>query len=131
MLPENHPMTRMCERVVARLAPATGMEGVDWKVHVINEDIPNAFVIPGGQIFVFTVSSLVCLYYSTNLLAIFYSLLPSQSLSIYIHLSSAEPHLSLISPISIYLPIQVPLLLNPLHSSQFREFSLISRESSR
>src|SRR5579859_5987009 len=58
ILPENHPMTRMCERVVARLAPVTGMEGVDWKVHVINEDVPNAFVIPGGQIFVFTVSSL-------------------------------------------------------------------------
>ena len=61
-------MTRMCERVVARLAPVTGMEGVDWKVHVINEDIPNAFVIPGGQIFVFTVLSLY-LYYPFNPLA--------------------------------------------------------------
>jgi metalloendopeptidase OMA1, mitochondrial len=54
-LPENHPASRMCERVVARLGPATGKEGVDWKVHVIDEDVPNAFVIPGGQIFVFTV----------------------------------------------------------------------------
>ena len=61
-------MTRMCERVVARLAPVTGMEGVDWKVHVINEDIPNAFVIPGGQIFVFTVLSLY-LYYPFSPLA--------------------------------------------------------------
>jgi predicted Zn-dependent protease len=55
LLPENHPASKMCERVVARLGPATGMEGVDWKVHVISEDTPNAFVIPGGQIFVFTV----------------------------------------------------------------------------
>lgn len=55
LLPENHPMTRMCKRVVDRLAPVTGMQGVDWKVHVIHEDVPNAFVIPGGQIFVFTV----------------------------------------------------------------------------
>jgi predicted Zn-dependent protease len=55
LLPENHPASRMCERVVARLGPATGKEGVDWKVHVIADDVPNAFVIPGGQIFVFTV----------------------------------------------------------------------------
>lgn len=56
MLPENNPLTKMCERVVARLGPVTGMEGVDWRVHVIDENVPNAFVIPGGQIFVFSVS---------------------------------------------------------------------------
>ena len=55
ILPPNHPATIMCERVVSRLGPATGMEGVNWQVHVIQEDQPNAFVIPGGQIFVFTV----------------------------------------------------------------------------
>lgn len=57
MLPETHPATKMCERVVARLGPVTGMEGVEWKVHVIVDETPNAFVIPGGQIFVFTVPS--------------------------------------------------------------------------
>ena len=56
LLPDNHPYQRMCENVVARLAPVTGLEGVDWKVHVIKDDTPNAFVIPGGKIFVFTVS---------------------------------------------------------------------------
>lgn len=56
LLPPNHPYTRLCERVVERLGPATGMEGVKWQVHVIDQNVPNAFVIPGGQIFVFTVS---------------------------------------------------------------------------
>jgi metalloendopeptidase OMA1, mitochondrial len=56
LLPGTHPYTKLCERVVSRLGPVTGMEGVDWKVYVINEKTPNAFVIPGGQIFVFTVT---------------------------------------------------------------------------
>jgi metalloendopeptidase OMA1, mitochondrial len=55
VLPENHPYGQMCRRVVSRLGPATGKEGVDWRVYVIDEpSVPNAFVIPGGQIFVFT-----------------------------------------------------------------------------
>jgi metalloendopeptidase OMA1, mitochondrial len=56
ILPDDHPLAQMCQRVVSRLVPVTGMEeGIDWKVHVINRDDPNAFVIPGGKIFVFTV----------------------------------------------------------------------------
>ena len=55
ILPTGHSAVKVCERVVSRLGPATGMEGVDWKVYVIDEDTPNAFVIPGGKIFVFTV----------------------------------------------------------------------------
>ena len=55
VLPAGHPAVRMCERVVSRLGPATAMEGVNWKVYVIDEATPNAFVIPGGQIFVFSV----------------------------------------------------------------------------
>jgi len=55
LLPENHPLTEFCAKVVNRLGPATGVTDVTWKVHVINDDIPNAFVIPGGQIFIFTV----------------------------------------------------------------------------
>jgi metalloendopeptidase OMA1, mitochondrial len=55
MLPEDHPFAKMCQRVVARLGPVTGKEGVEWTVHVIQENVPNAFVIPGGKIFVFTV----------------------------------------------------------------------------
>jgi len=55
LLPENHPITRRCIEVVKRLGAVTGLENVNWQVNVINADIPNAFVIPGGQIFIFTV----------------------------------------------------------------------------
>lgn len=55
ILPDDHPATEICKRVVARLGPATGLEGVNWRIYVIDEAIPNAFVIPGGQIFVFSV----------------------------------------------------------------------------
>jgi Zn-dependent protease with chaperone function len=112
MLPENHPMTRMCERVVARLAPATGMEGVDWKVHVIDEDIPNAFVIPGGQIFVFSVLSLypfLSPFYS--ILSFTLGLLPLFRISLPIESPFIPPKLN------IHLsPHPVPFLLSPLHS---------------
>lgn len=55
VLPDSHPYTQMCKRVVSRLGPATGKDGVDWRVYVIDQpSVPNAFVIPGGQIFVFT-----------------------------------------------------------------------------
>src|SRR5947207_15163185 len=105
MLPENHPMTRMCERVVARLAPATGMEGVDWKVHVINEDIPNAFVIPGGQIFVFTVLSRLPSPLSLYPIATtpFY---PSSRL-----IPLSFPRISLYYPLFLYPPFSHP---NPM-----------------
>ena len=57
ILPENHPDTRMVKKVVERLLPAVGNLGTDteWAVHVI--DAPNeknAFVVPGGKVFVFS-----------------------------------------------------------------------------
>lgn len=56
ILPENHPYTQMVARVVERLLPSTGgLAGDEWVVHVI--DAPkekNAFVMPGGKVFVFT-----------------------------------------------------------------------------
>ena len=59
ILPDYHPAARMCTQVVERLTQVTGKVGVDWKVHVIQDDTPNAFVIPGGKIFVFTVFPLL------------------------------------------------------------------------
>lgn len=48
VLPENHPMTRMVNRVLQRLIPLAPLEGADWKVHVIKDDgMVNAFVLPG------------------------------------------------------------------------------------
>ncbi|WPH02763.1 Hypothetical protein R9X50_00563100 [Acrodontium crateriforme] len=44
---------RLVSRVLSRLIPASGLEGEDWEIHVINENIKNAFVIPGGKVFVF------------------------------------------------------------------------------
>lgn len=44
---------RMVERVMERLIPHCGLEGEEWEVHVIDSDEKNAFVIPGGKVFVF------------------------------------------------------------------------------
>lgn len=56
LLPPNHPLTRQVARVVERLIPATGgLAGDGWRVHVIDDPkMVNAFVIPGGKVFVFT-----------------------------------------------------------------------------
>lgn len=54
ILPAWDPRTRMVERVMTKLIPASGLEHVDWEVHVIQSDEANAFVIPGGKVFVYS-----------------------------------------------------------------------------
>ncbi|CAI7620175.1 unnamed protein product [Penicillium glandicola] len=55
ILPHNHPLTRMVDGVLQRLIPQVSIEGADWKVHVIKDDgMVNAFVLPGGKVFVYT-----------------------------------------------------------------------------
>ncbi|KAL4769593.1 TCP-1/cpn60 chaperonin family-domain-containing protein [Aspergillus nidulans var. acristatus] len=55
ILPEYHPLTVMVNRVLHRLVPMAPIDGADWKVHVIKDDnMVNAFVLPGGKVFVFT-----------------------------------------------------------------------------
>lgn len=56
ILPPDHPYTQMVGRVVERLLPATGgLAGEEWRVHVVDSpDEQNAFVMPGGKVFVFT-----------------------------------------------------------------------------
>ncbi|KAH7350718.1 peptidase family M48-domain-containing protein [Rhexocercosporidium sp. MPI-PUGE-AT-0058] len=44
----------MVHRVMEKLIPASGLEHVDWEVHVIDSPECNAFVIPGGKVFVYT-----------------------------------------------------------------------------
>lgn len=56
ILPRNHPYTQLVARIVQRLLPsAHGLGGDDWQVHVVDDpNMVNAFVMPGGKVFVFT-----------------------------------------------------------------------------
>ncbi|KAJ3331308.1 hypothetical protein HDU93_009837, partial [Gonapodya sp. JEL0774] len=51
-LSEWNPMTLMVKSVAKRLVPVSGLTNLDWKVHVVENPEPNAFVLPGGKIFV-------------------------------------------------------------------------------
>lgn len=57
-LPDRDPRVRMVRRVMEKLVPVSGMEPAgEWAVHVIHNDDPrmaNAFVLPGGRVFVFS-----------------------------------------------------------------------------
>lgn len=56
-LPDWDPRVVKVKKVLDRLLPfatSEGLEGVDWEVHVIDSPEQNAFVIPGGKVFVFT-----------------------------------------------------------------------------
>lgn len=44
---------RLVQRVLNRLIPHSGLEGEEWEVHVIDDEMVNAFVVPGGKVFVF------------------------------------------------------------------------------
>ncbi|KOS20131.1 Mitochondrial metalloendopeptidase OMA1 [Escovopsis weberi] len=47
------PRTMLVKRVMKRLIPVSGMEDLDWEVRVIADNrTANAFVIPGGKVFV-------------------------------------------------------------------------------
>ncbi|KXX81788.1 Mitochondrial metalloendopeptidase OMA1 [Madurella mycetomatis] len=57
MLPDWDPRTARVKRVMARLLPFSGMsgEGDEWEVFVVDDDrTANAFVLPGGKVFVFS-----------------------------------------------------------------------------
>ncbi|CCK69744.1 metalloendopeptidase KNAG_0C06510 [Huiozyma naganishii CBS 8797] len=65
LLPPTHPVSRKVERVFEKIVEASLkdptvdrslLEGVEWKIHVVNDPRapPNAFVLPGGKVFVFS-----------------------------------------------------------------------------
>lgn len=56
ILPPSHPQSRMVQRVLDRLLPHSGLDysSGQWEVHVIQDPMKNAFVIPGGKVFVFS-----------------------------------------------------------------------------
>lgn len=56
ILPASDPQHRLVEKVLSRLIPHANLpaDSTDWEVHVIRDDQKNAFVIPGGKVFVFS-----------------------------------------------------------------------------
>ncbi|KAH0565637.1 hypothetical protein GP486_000969 [Trichoglossum hirsutum] len=55
VLPAYHPDSRLVQRVLNRLIPASGLGDEKWEIHVINDPKQiNAFVVPGGKVFVFS-----------------------------------------------------------------------------
>jgi predicted Zn-dependent protease len=54
MIPNYYPIVKKVQNVASRLINVSGLDHLDWQVHVIQSPIKNAFVIPGGKIFVFT-----------------------------------------------------------------------------
>ncbi|KAL8796345.1 MAG: hypothetical protein Q9195_001252 [Heterodermia aff. obscurata] len=55
ILPPDHPDSRMVQRVLDRLIPASGLSREGWEVRVIaDQEQQNAFVLPGGKVFVFS-----------------------------------------------------------------------------
>ena len=54
ILPSNSKQHRMVQRVLDRLIPASGLGDQDWEIHVIEDPMKNAFVIPGNKVFVFS-----------------------------------------------------------------------------
>lgn len=54
LLSQRDPRHQMVQRVLSRLIPQTGLHDKQWEVHVIDDPQKNAFVVPGGKVFVFT-----------------------------------------------------------------------------
>jgi hypothetical protein len=57
ILPDSDVRVRQVKKVLARLLPyaeGEGLQGLDWEVTVIESPEQNAFVAPGGKVFVFT-----------------------------------------------------------------------------
>lgn len=56
-LPDDEPRVRKVKKVLDRLIPfaeGEGLKGMDWEIYVIDSKEQNAFVAPGGKVFVFT-----------------------------------------------------------------------------
>ncbi|KAI8074275.1 peptidase family M48-domain-containing protein [Gilbertella persicaria] len=54
ILPPNHPYSQFVRRVAKRLVRVSGMDHMKWEFHVVDSPERNAFVLPGGKVFVFT-----------------------------------------------------------------------------
>ncbi len=53
IMPPSSREHRQVQRVLERLIPNSVLQDEEWEIHVINDPMKNAFVIPGGKVFVF------------------------------------------------------------------------------
>lgn len=65
LLPDHHPQVKRVKRIMKSIidvSPFAGDDSIDWRVHVINDPkaSPNAFVLPGGKVFVFSSILPIC-----------------------------------------------------------------------
>ncbi|KAG4304543.1 hypothetical protein PORY_001936 [Pneumocystis oryctolagi] len=54
ILPHHHPISRRVQQVMTRLIRASKLTDIDWEIHVIDDPQRNAFILPGGKVFVFS-----------------------------------------------------------------------------
>lgn len=58
LLPENHPVSKQVTNIFKKILAVSPVDEshLDWKVHIVNDPHapPNAFVLPGGKVFVFS-----------------------------------------------------------------------------
>jgi len=54
LLNPNDIRTQRCTEVLARLSAVVVVRRMVWQVHVINDEYPKAFIMPGGYIFITT-----------------------------------------------------------------------------
>lgn len=71
LLAPDHPLTKKIENIFLRIVDASyrdptvdksQLEGIRWKIHVVNDPTapPNAFVLPGGKVFIFSSMLSIC-----------------------------------------------------------------------
>ncbi|CCD25314.1 metalloendopeptidase NDAI_0E04970 [Naumovozyma dairenensis CBS 421] len=71
ILPSDHPLAKKVENIFGRIVEAaqkdhtvdrSQLDGIKWKVHIVNDPRapPNAFVLPGGKVFVFSSILNIC-----------------------------------------------------------------------
>lgn len=62
LLPDNHPQVLRVKKIMKRIIKVSGLDDLDWRVHVVNDPkaSPNAFVLPSGKVFVFNTILPIC-----------------------------------------------------------------------
>ncbi|ODQ80974.1 hypothetical protein BABINDRAFT_6835 [Babjeviella inositovora NRRL Y-12698] len=65
LLPDDHPYSRKVRKIMQNLVAASqspDLQKLDWKIHIVNDprQPPNAFVLPGGKVFVYSSILQIC-----------------------------------------------------------------------